>query len=35
MVDHEGRLIDGDQLLYVLARARYESGDWRGRSSVP
>ena len=30
MVDHEGRVVDGDQLLYVLARARQRSGELRG-----
>ncbi|MCK0155359.1 phosphoglucosamine mutase [Alcanivorax sp. S6407] len=27
MVDHNGKLIDGDQLLYVVARDRKESGE--------
>src|SRR6202011_2532902 len=26
MVDHLGRIVDGDQLLYVIARARKEAG---------
>jgi phosphoglucosamine mutase len=30
MVDHLGRIVDGDQLLYVLAGARHASGDLRG-----
>jgi phosphoglucosamine mutase len=30
MVDHLGRTVDGDQLLYVIARARKEAGDLRG-----
>jgi phosphoglucosamine mutase len=30
MVDHLGRIVDGDQLLYVLARALHESGTLRG-----
>ena len=30
MVDHLGRTVDGDQLLYVLARARLAAGDLRG-----
>jgi phosphoglucosamine mutase len=30
MVDHLGRTVDGDQLLYVLARARHEAGTLRG-----
>jgi phosphoglucosamine mutase len=30
MVDHEGRTVDGDQLLYVIARARHERGKLRG-----
>ena len=30
MVDHLGRIIDGDQLLYVLATARNEEGALRG-----
>jgi phosphoglucosamine mutase len=30
MVDHLGRIVDGDQLLYVIARARKESGTLRG-----
>jgi len=27
MVDHLGRIVDGDQLLYVIARARKDSGE--------
>jgi phosphoglucosamine mutase len=30
MVDQEGNLLDGDQLLYVLARDRLEAGTLRG-----
>ncbi len=30
MVDHLGRSVDGDQLLYLLARARLASGELRG-----
>ena len=30
MVDHEGRLIDGDQILFILASARSERGDLKG-----
>lgn len=30
MVDHEGTLIDGDQLLYVLARAWHQKGELHG-----
>jgi len=30
MVDHLGRIVDGDQLLYVLARALQEAGTLRG-----
>jgi phosphoglucosamine mutase len=30
MVDHLGRTVDGDQLLYVLARARHEAGALAG-----
>jgi len=30
MVDREGRLVDGDELLYVLARDWHESGRLRG-----
>jgi phosphoglucosamine mutase len=30
MVDHLGRLVDGDQLLYVLAGARHEAGHLQG-----
>jgi phosphoglucosamine mutase len=30
MVDHLGRIIDGDQLLYIIARDRKEQGTLRG-----
>ncbi len=30
MVDHLGRIVDGDQLLYVMARARKRDGTLRG-----
>ncbi len=30
MVDHEGRLIDGDQILFILASARATRGDLKG-----
>jgi phosphoglucosamine mutase len=30
MVDHLGRIVDGDQLLYVLARAKQADGTLRG-----
>ena len=30
MVDHEGRLIDGDQILFILASARAARGDLKG-----
>src|ERR1700719_4410292 len=30
MVDHLGRIVDGDQLLFILARALQESGALRG-----
>ncbi len=30
MVDHLGRTVDGDQLLYVLARARHDAGSLAG-----
>jgi len=30
MVDHLGRLVDGDQLLYVIARGRHEDGGFPG-----
>jgi len=30
MVDHTGQLIDGDQLLYLMARARQEAGELSG-----
>ncbi|HTW38703.1 MAG TPA: phosphoglucosamine mutase [Steroidobacteraceae bacterium] len=30
MVDHLGRVVDGDQLLYVMARARKRAGTMRG-----
>lgn len=30
MVDHEGNIVDGDQLLYVIATARREAGELHG-----
>jgi phosphoglucosamine mutase len=30
MVDHLGRIVDGDQLLYIIARARQREGSLRG-----
>ncbi|OGV76297.1 MAG: phosphoglucosamine mutase [Methylotenera sp. RIFCSPLOWO2_02_FULL_45_14] len=30
MVDHEGRLLDGDELLYIIAAARQQSGILQG-----
>jgi phosphoglucosamine mutase len=30
MVDHLGRVLDGDQLLYIIARARHEAGTLNG-----
>jgi phosphoglucosamine mutase len=30
LADHQGRLVDGDQILYVLARARQARGDLAG-----
>ncbi|MGK7297087.1 MAG: phosphoglucosamine mutase [Candidatus Wenzhouxiangella sp. M2_3B_020] len=30
MTDHEGRLVDGDRILFVLARARADRGDLKG-----
>lgn len=30
MVDHRGDIVDGDEILYVLARARRETGELRG-----
>lgn len=30
MVDHLGRIVDGDQLLYVIAKSRHEQGVLRG-----
>jgi phosphoglucosamine mutase len=30
MVDHLGRIVDGDQLLYVIARGRHEAGGFPG-----
>jgi phosphoglucosamine mutase len=30
MVDHLGRIVDGDQLLYVIARAEHAAGGFRG-----
>ena len=34
MVDHLGRIVDGDQLLYIIARARHEQKTLRGPWSV-
>jgi phosphoglucosamine mutase len=31
MVDHLGRLLDGDQLLYIIAKDRQERGELQGR----
>lgn len=30
MVDHRGDIVDGDEILYVLARARQDTGELRG-----
>jgi phosphoglucosamine mutase len=30
MVDHLGRIVDGDQLMYVLARVRHDTGGLKG-----
>lgn len=30
MVDHEGNIVDGDQILFVIANARKEAGDLKG-----
>ena len=30
MVDHLGRIVDGDQLLYIIARSRHEKGQLKG-----
>ncbi len=30
MVDHRGEIVDGDEILYVLARARHEAGTLKG-----
>ena len=30
LVDHLGRIVDGDQILYILARARHEAGTLTG-----
>ncbi|GAB6040625.1 phosphoglucosamine mutase [Endothiovibrio diazotrophicus] len=30
MVDHKGEIVDGDELLYVIARARLASGELKG-----
>ena len=30
LVDHLGRIVDGDQLLYIIARARQEAGELAG-----
>ena len=35
MVDNLGRIVDGDQLLYIIARARNAAGTCAVRSSAP
>lgn len=30
MVDHQGEIVDGDELLYIIARSRLEAGQLRG-----
>ncbi len=30
MVDHRGEIIDGDEILYILAKARHDSGNLKG-----
>lgn len=35
MVDHRGELVDGDQILYVLAETRCTNGGLRGELSAP
>ena len=30
MIDHKGELVDGDELLYIIARSRLESGNLEG-----
>ncbi len=30
MVDHKGELVDGDELLFIIARIRHESGSLEG-----
>ncbi len=30
MIDHTGELVDGDELLYIIARARHDSGKLNG-----
>ena len=30
MIDHLGRIVDGDQLIYIIARARKEAGELTG-----
>lgn len=30
MVDHEGEILDGDELLYIIARSRQDAGQLRG-----
>lgn len=30
MVDHRGEIVDGDEILYILARARQDSGELNG-----
>ena len=30
MVDHQGELVDGDEILFIIARSRYRSGNLKG-----
>lgn len=30
LVDHQGRLVDGDEILYIIAQARQQSGQLKG-----
>lgn len=30
MVDHEGNVVDGDELLYIIARGKQQAGDLKG-----
>ena len=30
MVDHKGEIVDGDELLYIIAASRHEAGELRG-----